>query len=80
MCLAKAYVLPAAGPDARPSEPPAGLSPAEGRLVMENVARLEVEDGSVRLQSLFGENKVMRGHIASIDFTEGRLLLRIVEE
>jgi predicted RNA-binding protein len=47
---------------------------------MENVARLEVEDGSVRLQSLFGENKVMRGHIASIDFTEGRLLLRIVEE
>jgi predicted RNA-binding protein len=66
MCLAKAYVRSAA------DDPGAGL-------VMENVTHVDVAGDQVRIKSLFGDTDVVHGRIASIDFTEGRLVLESVE-
>ena len=83
MCLAKAYVRS----EAAPSEPAeaertgsdaAGSSarPVEtGTLLMENVTQVDVDGDRVRLRSLFGSTEVLLGRIASIDFSEGRLVL-----
>jgi predicted RNA-binding protein len=66
MCLAKAYVRSTADdPDAA--------------LVMENVAHLEVDGDQIRVRSLFGDAKVVRGRIASIDFSENRLMLESID-
>lgn len=64
MCLAKAYVSSAATA-AQPG----------GRLLMENVTVVQVDDGQVHLRSLLGESVVVSGRIASIDFSEARLIL-----
>ncbi len=64
MCLAKAYVIPAAG-----------ATDPGGRLLMENVTLVQVDDDRIRLRSLLGETAALTGRIASIDFSEGRLTL-----
>lgn len=66
MCLAKAYVRSKA-------------DDADATLVMENVARAEVDGDQVRIRSLFGDASVVRGRIASIDFSENRLVLESID-
>jgi predicted RNA-binding protein len=66
MCLAKAYVRSAA------DDPSTDL-------VMENVAQVDVDGDQVRIKSLFGNTEIVRGRIATIDFSEGRLVLQSVE-
>jgi predicted RNA-binding protein len=66
MCLAKAYVRSKA-------------DDLDGTLAMENVARVEVDGDQIRVRSLFGDAKVVRGRIASIDFSENRLVLESVD-
>jgi predicted RNA-binding protein len=66
MCLAKAYV--------RSKADDAGAT-----LAMENVARVEVDGHEIRIRSLFGDAQVVRGRIASIDFSENRLVLESVD-
>jgi predicted RNA-binding protein len=66
VCLAKAYVRPVA------TEVGAGL-------VMENVTHVDVDGDQIRIRSLFGDTEVIHGRIASIDFSEGRLVLESVE-
>lgn len=63
MCLSKAYV-----------EPDAGV--AEPELLMENVVLVAVRDDSIRLTNLFGQSEELAGNIVSVDFTEGRLVLK----
>ena len=63
MCLAKVYV----GAN--------GADPA-AELLMENVARAEVDGDRVRVTSLFNETQELRGRVTSIDFVEGRLVLQ----
>ncbi|OFW59190.1 MAG: hypothetical protein A2133_00340 [Actinobacteria bacterium RBG_16_64_13] len=65
MCLAKAYVRDEGDPGTR--------------LLMENVTRVVVEGGRVRLTSLLGDAEELSGHVASIDFSEGRLVLHSAE-
>jgi predicted RNA-binding protein len=86
MCLARAYVLPAspAGEFAGPDETergPGGVAGAHetGRLIMENVTQVVVDDGHLQLRSLFGEVETLRARIASVDFSEGRLVLESTE-
>ena len=43
---------------------------------MENVTRAAVDGDTLRLTSLFGQTEELLGRIESIDFTEGRLMLR----
>jgi predicted RNA-binding protein len=71
MCLAKAYVRSAAGL--------AGASLVMENLVMENVTQVDVDGDEVRIRSLLGDSSVVRGRIASIDFSESRLVLQSVE-
>jgi predicted RNA-binding protein len=66
MCLAKAYVRSKA-------------DDADATLVMENVARADVDGDQVRIRSLFGDANVVRGRIASIDFSENRLVLESID-
>ena len=66
MCLAKAYVRSQA------DDPGATL-------VMENVAHVEVDADQIRVRSLFGDAKVVRGRIASMDFSENRLMLESID-
>jgi predicted RNA-binding protein len=66
MCLAKAYIRSKA-------------DDAGSTLVMENVARVEVDGDQIRVRSLFGDAKVVRGRIASIDFSENKLVLESVD-
>jgi len=62
MCLAKAYVRSSA------AEP-------EGRLLMENVTRVEVDEDRVHLTSLLGDHEELRARISSINFADARLVL-----
>jgi predicted RNA-binding protein len=71
MCLAKAYVRSSAGSP--------GASLVMENLVMENVTHVEVDGDQVRIKSLFGDAEVLRGRIASIDFSESRLVLLSLE-
>ena len=64
MCLAKAFLHTA--------QP--GVEDA-GRLVMENVTQVVVDDGNLRLKSLFGEVESLQARIVSVDFAEGKLVL-----
>ena len=66
MCLSKVYVR------ANGSDPSADL-------LMENVARVDVDGDKVRVTSLFGEIEELHGRVTSIDFVEGRLVLQSVE-
>ena len=74
MCLAKAYVHSSAGPEVSAES---GES-VDGLLVMENVTQVDVDGGQVHLKSLLGDNETVQGQVASIDFSEGRLVLRSV--
>lgn len=66
MCLAKAYVR-------------TDGAEADSDLLMENVTRVDVEGDKIRVTSLFGESEELSGHVSSIDFSEGRLVLQSIE-
>ena len=72
MCLAKAYVHSPAGPEVSAES---GES-TDDLLVMENVTQVDVDGDQVHLKSLLGDNETVRGRVASIDFSEGRLVLQ----
>lgn len=44
--------------------------------VMQEIARIRVEDGVVVLNSLFGEEKRLKATIEEVDFTSNIVLLR----
>ena len=60
MCLAKAYVR----------------TDAAEELVMENVARVVVNDDRVLLTSIFMETDELQGRITSVDFAKAKLVLQ----
>ena len=74
MCLAKAYVHSSAGPEVSAGS---GES-ADDQLLMENVTQVDVDGDRVHLKSLLGDNETVQGRVASIDFSEGRLVLQSV--
>jgi predicted RNA-binding protein len=74
MCLARAYMRPVN--DSSPRSEQAGASGS--LLLMENVAYVEVDGEELLLRSLFGDTQTLRGRIASIDFSENRLMLQPV--
>ena len=43
--------------------------------VMENIARITLENGKVVVESLFGETKVLENKIHTISFTDSRVQL-----
>jgi len=45
-------------------------------LVLKEVARLHIESGSIVLETLFGENKIIQGKIKKIDFVNSKILLK----
>ena len=70
MCLAKVYLGSAEGHSGADT----GVE-----MLMENVTRVEVNGDRIRVVSLLGEKKELRGGITSIDFSEGRLVLEGAE-
>lgn len=64
MCLARVYVR----------------TGATEELVMENVTHVIVDDGRVLLKSIFMAAEELQGRIASVDFTEARLVLESAED
>jgi len=50
------------------------------QLVMEDVARVEVEDDTCTLSTLFGEEERIRGRIARIDLLKHTVHLEEIEE
>ena len=74
MCLAKAYVRPLAEPEAAPTA--TGSVEGSGVLVMENVTQVDVNGSDIRLRSLLGDAQTLQGHVTSIDFAEGKLVIR----
>jgi predicted RNA-binding protein len=74
MCLAKAYVRPVG------AVTNGGNGGTNGTvLLMENVTNVVVEGDQLRLKSLLGASETLHGRIASIDFSEGKLILQSVE-
>ncbi len=71
MCLAKAYMRPVGAAEN-------GSSDGDD-LLMENVVHVEIDGDQLLLRSLFGNTESLRGHIASIDFSEGKLILHALE-
>ena len=59
MCEAHAYVL----------------ENGKERMVLESVDRVELEDGDVKLISIFGEQKILRARLKSYNSSEGKILL-----
>jgi predicted RNA-binding protein len=76
MCLAKAYARPVGAAVKSTGD---GGETNGAILLMENVSYAEIDGDHVRLRSLFGATKSLLGHIASIDFSEGKLILQCVE-
>jgi predicted RNA-binding protein len=66
MCLAKAYVR-------------ASASDSEGKLIMENVTRVEVNGDMVHLASLLGESENLKARISGVSFADARLVLETTE-
>ena len=62
MCLAKAYLR-------------ASATDSEGKLLMENVTRVEVDGDRVHLSSLLGETEELRARITFVSFVDSRLVL-----
>lgn len=60
MCLSRAWV--------------SGQSTAEP--IMQEIAKIRVDDGRVILISLFGEEKMLEADIEEVDFTRNIVLLR----
>ena len=59
MCLSKAYVEHS----------------GEAKLIMENVATVAVQGDTLRLRTIFGEEKQVNGCIREIDLTKHTILL-----
>jgi predicted RNA-binding protein len=62
MCLARAYVR-------------ASAADSEGKLLMENVTRVEVDGDRVHLSSLLGESEELQARITFVSFVDSRLVL-----
>lgn len=63
MCLSKAYV-----------------DSGDGRkLLLEEVASLEIENGKLLLTTLFGEEKEIRANIKEIDFLNHNIIVEELE-
>jgi predicted RNA-binding protein len=62
MCLAKAYVR-------------ASATGSEGKLLMENVIRVEVDGDRVHLSSLLGDSEELQARITLVSFVDSRLVL-----
>jgi len=62
MCLAKVFVEDPEGEDTQ--------------LVLENTTKAFVDGDTIRVTSLLGEAQEIQGRIESIDFVDGRLLVR----
>ena len=74
MCLARAYVRGASEAGVAGDRSATGVD--EDRLLMENVTQVDVDGDQIRVRSLLGGVELVRGHVASIDFAEGRLVLQ----
>jgi predicted RNA-binding protein len=62
MCLAKAYVRSA-------------VAESEGKLIMENVTRVEVDGERVHLTSLLGDTEELQARITFVSFIDSKLVL-----
>jgi len=70
MCLSKAYLQPHGGIDSS-----GGKDGTIGTvLLMDNVTNVEIDGDQVRLRNLFGAAESLHGRIASIDFSEGKMI------
>jgi predicted RNA-binding protein len=76
MCLAKAYARPVNGMTAHAAEPK-GTNGA--LLLMENVVHVQVNGDTLTLRSLLGDTQSLCGRIASVDFSESKLILECVD-
>ena len=43
--------------------------------VMENIARIRIENGKVILISLFGEERIIKATVEEVDFTHNSIML-----
>ncbi len=66
MCMAKAYL------EAREEG-------SEQELLMEDVTRVEVENGVVRLATLFGDTREVAAVIKEIDLQDGNIVLATLQ-
>ncbi len=66
MCLAKAYLY---SPGSETGD----------QLVLENVARVFLEDDRVRLTTILGQTEEFAARLKSADLVEGRLILEAVK-
>ena len=48
--------------------------------ILQDIARVQVQGNSVRLESLFGDSKVIPGRLVEIDFAASRILLDAYRE
>lgn len=71
MCLSKAYLQPHGGSDSSGGE--AGTN--GNVLLMDNVTNVEIDGDQVKLRNLFGATESLHGRIASIDFSEGKMIM-----
>ena len=46
-----------------------------GQPVLQDIARMRVNDNRVELETLFGEEKVVPGRVIEIDFTASKILV-----
>jgi predicted RNA-binding protein len=46
-----------------------------GRLIVEDVARITIEDERVEVETLFGERSIFQGKVRSIDFVKSEVQL-----
>ena len=45
------------------------------KAIMENIAKIRIEDGKVILRSLFGEERTEKATVEEVDFTHNSIIL-----
>ena len=66
MCEANAYLLENDGT-------PGGLNET---LLMEDVDKVEPDEGGIRLVSIFGEQKFIKGHVHSLSLVDHKVYIK----
>ncbi|MFC2058910.1 CooT family nickel-binding protein [Chloroflexota bacterium] len=47
-----------------------------GKAIMEDIAKIRLENGKVILRSLFGEERIERATLEEVDFTHNNIILK----
>jgi predicted RNA-binding protein len=44
--------------------------------ILENISHMDLDDKSIRMETMFGEEKVIQGKVLEVDFENSKIILK----